>query len=879
MNLELSKTFDHNKYEKYINNIWAKQQDNCSENNKTFSMIMPPPNITGKLHMGHALDTIMQDIIIRFKRLCGYKTYWIPGIDHAGIATQSKIETYLIDKFNKTKKDITKEEFLKYAWQWKDTYSNKIFDQQKRLGLLCNWEKQRFTLDEHYSLAVTKAFNILYKKKLIYKDKKIINWCTHCLTAISDIEVINKEKNDYLWYISYDIVDNNNKIVIATTRPETIFGDVAIAVNPTDIRYKKLIGKFALIPIINKKIPIISDISIDKTFGTGCVKITPCHDHNDFEIAKNHNLEHISLFDKYGLLNNNNITPKKYIGLKKEQALLSIINDLTIENKIIKKQNYKKNISVCYRCATEIELIESEQWFVKMEFFINQAISLIDEKKIKFIPEHFAKTYINWMSNVHDWCISRQLWWGHQIPAYYCENCNNIFVSENKIKICEKCLSTKIKQDEDVLDTWFSSALFPMVAFGWPEIEQTKFPINVLVTGYDIIFFWVARMIFMSLTLINQIPFKNVLVHGIIRDQYGKKMSKFTGNGVDPIEVIDKYGNDTLRFTLINNTSSGNDMQFDYNKIISSRNFINKIWNIMNFIKLNYSKEVYSINIENFDIKDNLYIEDKWIINKYNKLLTLITKNLKNFEFGNAAANLYNFIYNKFCNIYMEIIKIKLKNQKNNNENFMTMIYIFKKILIIAHPLIPYITEIIWDMFNDKNLLINEEWPSIYNENSLNEAEENFDKIIDMIQEIRKYKIKNHIKSLKNIIIDDNILIKQNFEIINNLAGVEKFSIINPLLNIKNTSNNVTLLNSKIGNFYVENISYNNEAELFRLNNEKEKLEKEIIFLKTKMSNNIFLSKAPAKLVNKFKNKLKITLQLLAKINFEIITINSSVKK
>ncbi|MBR4949535.1 MAG: valine--tRNA ligase, partial [Clostridia bacterium] len=653
MSKELPKNYNPGEIEERIYNTWVEKgyfHADSDSKKEPFTIVIPPPNVTGQLHMGHALDETLQDILIRYKRMQGFEALWIPGTDHAGIATQIKVEQELREKEGLTRYDLGREKFLERVWDWKKLYGDRIINQLKKLGSSCDWDRERFTMDEGCSKAVKEVFVNLYNKGLIYQGNRIINWCPNCQTALSDAEVEHVEKGGHFWHIKYPIKDSSDYVIIATTRPETMLGDTAIAVNPEDERYKDIVGKTVILPLVNREIPIVADDYVDMEFGTGCVKITPCHDPNDFELGKRHNLEEILVIDGKGRINENG---GKYQGLDRYEARKQLVSDLDELGLLVKVEDHSHNVGECYRCKTTVEPLTSKQWFVKMEPLAKEAIRVVKEGEIKFVPETFEKTYTNWMENVHDWCISRQLWWGHQIPAYYCQDCGHMEVSKEDVTECEKCKSTNIKQDEDVLDTWFSSALWPFSTLGWPENTKDLerfYPTSVLVTGYDIIFFWVARMIFSGLEHTGKIPFKHILIHGLVRDSQGRKMSKSLGNGIDPLKVIEEHGADALRMSLATGNSPGNDMRFYSERVEAAGNFANKIWNAARFTHMNLKSDTLS-----FPDKNNLCLEDKWILSKYNKIVKEVTDNLDKFELGIAVSKVYDFIWDIICDWYIEL--------------------------------------------------------------------------------------------------------------------------------------------------------------------------------------------------------------------------------
>lgn len=710
------------------------------KNKKPFTIVIPPPNVTGKLHMGHAFDDTLQDILIRTKRMQGYSALWLPGTDHAGIATQVKVEEELRKNEGLSRYDLGREKFLERVWEWKETYGSSIINQLKKLGASCDWERERFTMDEGCSKAVREVFVRLYDKGLIYKGNRIINWCPQCITALSDAEVEHCEKDSHLWHINYKIDGLDEYITVATTRPETMLGDTGIAVHPEDSRYKHLIGKNVVLPLINRLIPIFADEYVDMEFGTGCVKITPCHDPNDFLMGQRNNLDEILILDNYGKINKNGGV---YQGQDRFVARNNIIKDLESLGALAKIEPHKHNVGHCYRCNTIVEPMTSVQWFVKMEPLAKDAISVVENGDIKFVPDRFSKTYTNWMNNVHDWCISRQLWWGHRIPAFYCADCEHINVSKEDVTSCSKCSSTNIIQDEDVLDTWFSSALWPFSTLGWPdktpELEYF-YPTNVLVTGYDIIFFWVARMIFSSMENMGEKPFDTVFIHGIVRDSEGRKMSKSLGNGIDPLEIIEKYGADALRFTLATGNSPGNDTRFYEQRVEANRNFANKIWNATRFALM-------YIDIKEINLPDTLILEDKWILSEFNSLVREVTENIDKYELGIAASKIYDFIWDKVCDWYIEIIKPRLQNTGDKDAQNV-LCYVLSETMKLLHPFMPFITETIWQALpHTGDSIMVADFP-VYNE-KLNVDTQDMDIIIDIIRAIRNRRSSMNIPPFK----------------------------------------------------------------------------------------------------------------------------------
>ena len=690
---ELPKTYDPKASEKRLYQFWLDGGFFNADVDKTkpaFSIVLPPPNVTGQLHMGHAFDDTLQDILIRTKRMQGYSALWMPGTDHAGIATQIKVEEALRQE-GLTRYDLGREKFLERVWAWKEKYGSRIITQLQSMGCSCDWRRLRFTMDEGCSKAVKEVFVDLYQKGYIYKGSRIINWCPHCTTALSDAEVEYTDKPGHLWYIRYPLTDGSGDLVVATTRPETMMGDTGVAVNPEDERFRHLVGKTCILPIMNREIPIVADDYVELGFGTGAVKMTPAHDPNDFEVGLRHNLDVIRVIADDGTINENG---GKYQGMDRYECRKAIVRDLEEQGYLVKTEDYSHNVGTCYRCHNDVEPLISAQWFVKMEPLAKEALRVVYDGDIKFVPERFAKTYTNWMENVHDWCISRQLWWGHQIPAYYCDDCGEMTVSKEPVTVCPKCGGKHVHQDEDVLDTWFSSALWPFSTMGWPDKTPELdyfYPTSVLVTGYDIIFFWVARMIFSGMEQMKAVPFRDVFIHGIVRDDKGRKMSKSLGNGIDPIEVIDKYGADALRFTLSTGIGPGNDTRFYYERVEANRNFCNKIWNASRFLLMN-------LEAEDFTLPAQLDLEDKWILSKYNTLVKEVTENIDKYELGIAADKLYSFIWDNFCDWYIELCKTRLTGEDKEASLRAQKVlgHVLSGTMQLLHPFMPFITEEIW---------------------------------------------------------------------------------------------------------------------------------------------------------------------------------------
>ncbi len=863
------KEFEDRLYENWEAKGYFKPSDDHSKT--PFSIVIPPPNVTGQLHMGHALDDTLQDIIIRTKRMQGYNTLWVPGTDHAGIATQIKVEEYLRVNENKTRYDLGREEFLKRVWDWKEKYGGTIIKQLKKLGASCDWTREAFTMSPELSKAVKKTFVSLYEKGLIYHGYRIINWCPNCATALSDAEVEYKDLPGNFWHIKYPIEDSDEYLVVATTRPETYFGDTAVAVHPEDERYSHLVGKNVILPLIGRKIPIVADEYVEREFGTGCVKITPCHDPNDFEVGKRHNLENIIVFDKNAHLNEN---CGKYEGLERYEARRRLVADLEAEGFLVKTEEHSHNVAHCYRCGTTVEPLASKQWFVHMPPLAAPAIDAVKDGSIQYIPERFSKNYLNWMENIQDWCISRQLWWGHRIPAYYCDDCGEITVSENDVTECPKCHSNNVRQDEDVLDTWFSSALWPFSTLGWPEeTEDLKYfyPTSVLVTGYDIITFWVSKMIFSGIEQVGEIPFKYVLIHGLVRDSQGRKMSKSLGNGVDPLEVIKEYGADALRFTLANGNSPGNDMRYYPERVEAARNFANKLWNAARFVMMNLDIETISL-----PEASQLMTEDKWLLDKYNTLVGEVTANIDNYELGVALAKLYDFIWDIFCDWYIELVKPRLfdKDNATNKSAQQVISFVLSNTLKLLHPFMPFITEEIWlTLPHDGESIMISKWPESCDCMKFEKESADFEKIIGAIRAIRtrRTEMKVPVSRRTKLFVDTPYpeLFESSAGFFDKLASVTNVEIVSDY----SDDGAVTLITdgAKLYIPVADMVDFAEEKE--RLTKEKDKLEGEVSRLEKKLSNPEFVSKAPEKVVaiereklEKYRAQLTDTVEALEKI-------------
>ena len=872
MRKELAKTYDPSAIEKPLYKFWSENgyfAPSGDKSKKPFTIVIPPPNVTGQLHMGHALDETLQDTIIRFKRMQGYAALWVPGTDHAGIATQIKVEEYLRKEEGKTRYDLGREAFVDRVWQWKEKYGSRIIEQLKSLGSSCDWDRERFTMDDTLSSAVKKVFVSLYNKGLIYRGFRISNICPHCQTALSDAEVEYKELEGSFWHIRYKVKDSDEYIVIATTRPETMLGDTAVAVHPDDERYAHLVGKTLILPLVGREIPVIADEYVEKDFGTGCVKITPCHDPNDYEVGKRHDLPMISVIDEKGKI----IGGFKYDGMDRYDARRAIVADLEEGGYIVKIEKYAHNVGCCYRCGTVVEPLASRQWYVKMEPLAKEAIRVVEDGTIKYVPDRFSKIYLNWMYGIRDWCISRQLWWGHRIPAYYCDDCGEITVSETDVTVCPKCGGTHIHQEEDVLDTWFSSALWPFSTLGWPaktdDLERF-YPTAVLVTGYDIIPFWVSRMITMGMECMNEKPFSHVLIHGLVRDAQGRKMSKSLGNGIDPLEIIDKYGADALRFALVTGNSPGNDMRFSPEKVESARNFTNKIWNASRFA-LMYLPETF----EYTDLPDKsaLRLEDKWLLSKYNTLCGEVTENLDKYELGVALAKLYDFIWSVLCDWYIELIKPRLFSEGEDKENACRVLsYVLRGSMELLHPFMPFITETIWQSLphtGETIMLAN--YPSFDAALCYPEEEKTMELVIAAIRQIRNRRAEMNVppsKKTKMFIVsqETTAFSKETEYFFVKLAGASEVEF--PADHADEGS--VRIISDKAVIFIPLAEMIDIDKEIARLEGERDKMKAEIERIDKKLSNEGFVAKAPAAVVDGEKEKRRGYVDKLALVEENI---------
>ena len=855
---ELPKIYDPKQVESKIYRYWTDGGWFHAERDpdkKPFTIVIPPPNVTGQLHLGHALDETIQDVLIRWKRMSGYCALWLPGVDHAGIATQTKVEAEL-RKEGLTRFDLGREKFLDRVWDWKQHYGDRIVEQLKTLGSSCDWERQRFTMDEQCAKAVREAFCSLYEKGYIYRGKRIINWCPHCKTALSDVEVEYVEKNGFFWHIRYPLTDGSGSVEVATTRPETMLGDAAVAVNPEDPRYKDMIGKTLTLPLVGREIPIVGDEHADMEFGTGCVKITPCHDPNDFEVGLRHDLPQYLMLDGDGKITGG----YKWDGMDRYEARKAIVQELEEQGYLVSIEPCVHNVGTCSRCHNDVEPLASDQWFVKMQPLAKEAIRVVEDGEIKFVPDRFAKTYLNWMNSVRDWCISRQLWWGHQIPVWYCGDCGHMTVSRTDACECEACRSRNIRRESDVLDTWFSSALWPFSTLGWPDKTADLdyfYPTDVLVTGYDIIFFWVARMIFSGLEHTGKAPFHTVLFHGLVRDAQGRKMSKSLGNGIDPLEVIEQYGADALRFTLATGNSPGNDMRFSYEKVEASRNFANKIWNAARFVMMNLDEEFDPDSIDATDLCD----EDKWVLSLYEKLVREVTVNLDAFELGVAVSKLYDFIWDVYCDWYIELVKPRLqdKGSASNRAAQKTLTYVLSNTLKLLHPFMPFITEEIWQTLphNGESIMI-APYPKYDPSLVFEEEEAAVYAIIAAIRAVRNRRSEMNVPASRKahlyIATAQGALFERGKAFFLKLASASDVTVIGENETVENAVRVVT----DVATMYIplgEMIDV--EQERARLSGELARTQDEIRRVQSKLDNAEFVAKAPERVVNAEREKLE----------------------
>ena len=864
---ELPKVYDPKEVESRIYAEWESHgcfRGKRDPEKKPFTIVMPPPNVTGQLHMGHAMDATMQDILTRFKRMQGYAALWVPGTDHAGIATQIKVEEELRVKEGLTRYDLGREKFLERVWAWKEKFGNRIVEQQKKLGASCDWERARFTMDEGCSKAVREVFVSLFEKGLIYKGSRIINWCPHCVTALSDAEVEYQDKPGHLWHMRYPLTDGSGYLVVATTRPETMMGDTGVAVNPNDERYRDLVGKTVTLPIMNREIPIVADDYVEMDFGTGCVKMTPAHDPNDFEVGLRHNLEVIRVLDDNGVVNANG---GPYEGLDRDECRKRVVEDLEQMGLMEKIEDYSHNVGTCYRCHNVVEPIISAQWFVKMEPLAREAMRVVKDGEVKFVPERFSKTYLNWMENVHDWCISRQLWWGHQIPVWYCADCGKMTCTREDPDVCQHCGSKNITRDPDVLDTWFSSALWPFSTLGWPDKTEDLdyfYPTDVLVTGYDIIFFWVARMIFSGCEQTKKPPFHTVLIHGLVRDAQGRKMSKSLGNGIDPLEMIDQFGCDALRFNLITGNSPGNDMRFYTERCEAMRNFSNKIWNASRFLLMN-------LTIDQCALPEQLELEDKWILSKLNDVIRDVTANMESYELGVAAQKLYDFIWDNFCDWYIELTKARLNGEDEaaKVQAQQVLCYVLTQILKLLHPFMPFITEEIWQALpHEGDYLMLQDWP-VYDEKFCFADEERaMELVMDAIKAIRARRSEMNVPPSKKaeltVVTEEQAVFTTGMPFLKRLANASEVTVtadapadVNGLVSVVTSAAKLYIPLAELVDL---------DAERARLAKEIEKAEKYLAGIEKKLSNEKFVSKAPEAVVQRERDNMEKTRALIAQL-------------
>lgn len=853
----LEKTYDPAGVEERLYKMWTENgyfHAEIDPDKEPYTIVIPPPNVTGQLHMGHALDETLQDILIRYKRMQGYSALWVPGTDHAGIATQIKVEENLRVNEGLTRYDLGREKFLERVWEWKNLYGDRIINQLKKIGSSCDWDRLRFTMDEGCSKAVKEVFINLYNKGLIYQGSRIINWCPHCITALSDAEVEHAEQAGHFWHIKYPVKDSDEVVIIATTRPETLLGDTAVAVNPNDERYTHLIGKTLILPLVGREIPVIADDYVDKEFGTGCVKITPAHDPNDFEVGLRHNLEQIKVLNDDATIND---LGGKYRGMDRYEARKAMVADLEKEGLLVKVEEHTHNVGQCYRCGTTVEPIISKQWFVKMKPLAQPAIDAVKNKETQFVPEHFEKVYFHWLENIRDWCISRQLWWGHRIPAFYCDKCGEMVVTKEDSAVCPKC-GEKMRRDPDTLDTWFSSALWPFSTLGWPDKTpdlEYFYPTSTLVTGYDIIPFWVMRMMFSGIEHTGEVPFKHVFIHGLVRDSQGRKMSKSLGNGIDPLEIIDKYGADALRFTLATGNAPGNDMRFYIERVEANRNFANKIWNAARFTLMNLEIEENKL-----PAKDKLQLEDKWILSKYNSLVAEVTNNLDKFELGIAVSKLYDFLWSNFCDWYIELVKPRLFDKENPTRETAEYVlcYVLSGTMQLLHPFMPFITEEIWQHLpHEGESIMISRFPVYDKALDFAEDEKTMEAVMKAVSGIRNRRAEMNVppskKSKVIVVTKDTKTYNNSKQFFEKLASASEVEVLPDKEGIDSKAVNIVVDGAEI--FLPLEELVDKDKELERLNKEKKQLEGEIKRVEGKLNNKGFVSKAPQKLIEEEKAK------------------------
>ena len=868
---ELPKIYEPQQVEDRIYNMWEQSghfKPQGKEGAKPFTIVMPPPNVTGQLHMGHAMDATLQDTLIRFKRMQGFDALWVPGVDHAGIATQIKVEEELRKNEGLSRYDLGREKFLERVWDWKQKYGNRIVEQQKKLGASCDWDRARFTMDEGCSKAVREVFVSLYEKGLIYKGSRIINWCPNCVTALSDAEVEYVDKPGHLWHIRYPLADGSGEVIVATTRPETMLGDSGVCVNPSDERYTHIVGKKVILPLMNKEIPVVADEYAEMEFGTGCVKMTPAHDPNDFEVGLRHNLEIIRVLDDNGKVN---ALGGKYEGMDRYDARKAIVADLEAGGYLVKIEDHAHNVGTCYRCHKDVEPIISAQWFVKMKPLAEEAIRVVREGETKFVPDRFSKTYMNWMENVRDWCISRQLWWGHQIPAWTCADCGHITVSREDAHVCAKCGSAHITREEDVLDTWFSSALWPFETLGWPDCDADDFkkfyPTDVLVTGYDIIFFWVARMIFSGCEHTGKTPFHTVLIHGLVRDNQGRKMSKSLGNGIDPLEMIEKYGCDALRMNMITGNSPGNDMRFYVERCEAMRNFANKLWNASRYVMMNLSEDA----VNQLPDLSKLEIADKWVLSKLNTLISEVTDNMESYELGVAIQKIYDFIWDIYCDWYIEMTKARLfaEDADRKQTAISVLVYVLDQILRLLHPFMPFITEEIWQSIpHEGQALIVAQWPEFRSDLAFKAEESAMESVMAAIRAIRNRRTEMNVppskKAALHIFTTKPQIFTEGEGFLQRLAYADEVKLLNaePV----NLEGMVTITTADAKLYIPMGQLVDVEKEITRISKELEAQKKFLASLEGKLSNEKFVSRAPEAVVAAEREKADKTRDLIVQL-------------
>ena len=868
---ELPKIYEPQQVEERIYKMWEEGgyfKPAGKPDSKPFTIVMPPPNVTGQLHMGHAMDATLQDTLIRFKRMQGFDTLWVPGVDHAGIATQIKVEEELRVKEGLTRYDLGREKFLERVWDWKHKYGNRIVEQQKKLGASCDWDRAAFTMDETCSKAVREVFVSLYEKGLIYKGSRIINWCPNCVTALSDAEVEYVDKPGHLWHIRYPLADGTGEVVVATTRPETMLGDTGVCVNPNDERYQHIIGKKVILPLVNKEIPIVADDYAEMEFGTGCVKMTPAHDPNDFEVGLRHNLEVIRVLDDNGKVNE---LGGKYFGMDRYDARKQIVADLEAGGYLVKIEDHAHNVGTCYRCHKDVEPIISAQWFVKMKPLAKEAIRVVKDGETKFVPERFTKTYMNWMENVRDWCISRQLWWGHQIPAWTCADCGHITVSRDDATECEHCHSKNITREEDVLDTWFSSALWPFETLGWPNTDAEDYkrfyPTDVLVTGYDIIFFWVSRMIFSGCEHTGKAPFHTVLIHGLVRDNQGRKMSKSLGNGIDPLEMIGKYGCDALRMNMVTGNSPGNDMRFYVERTEAMRNFANKLWNASRYVMMNLSEDAKNELPE----LSKLEIADKWVLSKLNTLIEEVTENMDKYELGVAVQKIYDFVWDIYCDWYIEMTKARLFSDDADRKQtaISVLTYVLDQILRLLHPFMPFITEEIWQSIpHEGEALIVAQWPEARNDLAFKTECDQMESVMAAIRAIRNRRTEMNVPPSKKaalfVLTSKPQVFTEGEGFLQRLAYADTVTMLT--CEPENLDGMVTITTPDAKLYIPMGQLVDVAKELARINKELEAAKKFLSSLEAKLSNEKFISRAPEAVVNAEREKAAKHRDLIAQL-------------